>query len=407
MPYVPCPLNATTWESLTATSKWEWWTKDGEYYVGTERTAPYAYTYAAKYGSGGPKVPLQKGLWAPVRDYQRSASICEYRPGLSQYVSSNNGRLTWHGYPWPSSIWSPTDNMLFHATSDDFFVDPKNIPRMSSNIRARLITELLVKAGRRQVNFGEALGESKSTVKMLAQSASTLARAVLAARKGRFGQVAKILRRPRISFPRGKTVADKWLAYHYGWKPLMSDIYDSYNFLKKGFDTRPQVLSVSRRISRAERTTFQAPFFDVGEVRSEVQFTGKLYYRTADNWLSGLNQIGLINPVEVAWALVPFSFVIDWLIPVGSYLEALSARMGITFIDGFLGTRISSLARKSGLKMDVGSWKAAGSTLSVTVDTKGYNREKLYSAVPALYWKNPFSTSHVANAIALITSLRR
>jgi hypothetical protein len=35
--------------------------------------------------------------------------------------------------------------------------------------------------------------------------------------------------------------------------------------------------------------------------------------------------IDLGNPIEWAWELIPFSFVVDWALPVGNYLTALFA----------------------------------------------------------------------------------
>jgi hypothetical protein len=37
------------------------------------------------------------------------------------------------------------------------------------------------------------------------------------------------------------------------------------------------------------------------------------------SWINGL---GLNNPVGIAWELIPFSFVVDWFVPVGKWLTA-------------------------------------------------------------------------------------
>lgn len=177
---------------------------------------------------------------------------------------------------------------------------------MSSNMLNRIKTGLLVKAGRRQVNYGEALAESRSTLKMLSSAASRLFRAYKAARQGRFWTVAKLLKRPRLKFPSGTSVSRKWLAYQYGWLPLMNDIYDSYQLFKKGLDSRLQVLSVSRTISDQSQVSGSRGNFKETFSRASCRYSGKMFYRVADNDLSYLQQLGLINPLEVAWAVVPF-----------------------------------------------------------------------------------------------------
>jgi hypothetical protein len=54
-----------------------------------------------------------------------------------------------------------------------------------------------------------------------------------------------------------------------------------------------------------------------------------------DNPLLALfSQTGFTNPINLLWELIPFSFVADWFLPIGSYLEALKAWEGATFLGG-------------------------------------------------------------------------
>jgi hypothetical protein len=43
------------------------------------------------------------------------------------------------------------------------------------------------------------------------------------------------------------------------------------------------------------------------------------------------------NVWQLAWELIPLSFVVDWFLPVGKYLDSLNATKGITFLDGYEG----------------------------------------------------------------------
>jgi hypothetical protein len=54
-----------------------------------------------------------------------------------------------------------------------------------------------------------------------------------------------------------------------------------------------------------------------------------------------LNQLGLLNPLSFAWEITPWSFVVDWLIPIGPVLSALTAPVGLNFISGSTATRMS------------------------------------------------------------------
>lgn len=45
------------------------------------------------------------------------------------------------------------------------------------------------------------------------------------------------------------------------------------------------------------------------------------------------NQLGLVNPAYVLWDAVPFSFVADWFLPVGRYLQSYSDWVGLHLDD--------------------------------------------------------------------------
>jgi hypothetical protein len=51
--------------------------------------------------------------------------------------------------------------------------------------------------------------------------------------------------------------------------------------------------------------------------------------------LATAQAVGLTNPALVAWELVPYSFVIDWFLPIGNWLTAIAPLVGITPQDVF------------------------------------------------------------------------
>jgi hypothetical protein len=53
---------------------------------------------------------------------------------------------------------------------------------------------------------------------------------------------------------------------------------------------------------------------------------------------------GLVNPFEVAWEIVPFSFVADWFLPIGRYLSALDVPLRFEHIGGSKGWRMQEMA---------------------------------------------------------------
>jgi len=344
-------------------------------------------------------------------------AVDRYTPGVTQFLRNNilpgyvEVARKYEGYPEPNSIWDPFAALELTANfnSCSFADSSAPNPSMSTNMKSRLNTELLQKAGRRQVNYGEALGESRETVKMLIKAVVPLTKALLAARKGNFSLAAYYLGIKRLrNQVTTLSLSERWLSLQYGWLPLVNDIYDSYQLLQKGLDTRPQILSATRSILEEVSNTISKNDFTLVRTTGTVRYIVKMWYRMKDEDASILHQIGLINPAEVVWALVPFSFVVDWVLPIGNVLEALSARLGLSFVDGYYGLRVETNCVAAGLERSVSGYTQNGpSSCSVSGSLLYYNRSKMTGLPwPAPYIKSPFSSTHLANAAALLRTLR-
>lgn len=350
--------------------------------------------------SKGKKITVAGKPWSPVRNYKRIARLLQVVPGESvRWNRSPSGTRYQSGMPFPDILGTVTRCQVW-PTGMDAAIPP--------NTLARINTELLLKVGDRKVNYGEAIAEGRETVHMLVKSASTLLRGVLAARKGQWARLPKIFGVQKADLRSGMSESDKWLAYQYGWAPLMSDVYDSYNLFKEGLRRSPQLLSATRCITswRSLRFPDTSDYKDASG-RLQERFTAKCFYRLRDSDIDAFHRLGLINPLEVAWAVVPFSFVVDWFLPVGNVLEALTARVGVSFVDGYYGTRRESIVLVDPI-WDSSIEPLYRSSTKVRTEMFCYSRSKMGSLPwPSPYVKNPFSTSHVTSALALLRQLWR
>ena len=66
------------------------------------------------------------------------------------------------------------------------------------------------------------------------------------------------------------------------------------------------------------------------EESCKVSFT----YDVPNTFLREFSTLGLTNPAVVAWELVPYSFVLDWLVPIGSWLDLLDAGAFLEYREG-------------------------------------------------------------------------
>lgn len=149
----------------------------------------------------------------------------------------------------------------------------------------------------------------------------------------------------------------------------------------------------------------------IGTIQYITNYTTRIGLRYAiDNRLhSFLGQTGFTNPVNLTWELLPYSFVVDWFLPIGPYLETLSAWGGLVFVDGFqtdYGKRITS----SSVNWS-GSLPASPDTAEEAYGSYFGQRVRLrrsrLTAFPTMkppVLKNPFSVTHALNAIALMRS---
>lgn len=116
-----------------------------------------------------------------------------------------------------------------------------------------------------------------------------------------------------------KDASGTWLELQYGWKPLLSDAEEAAKYLGQastGF--RPGRETATRNFllqtDHASRGTFvwYSKRVVVGGIR--VAFTGS----PVDHFLPDI-----VSVPQVLWEKLPYSFVADWFVPIGSYLDAL------------------------------------------------------------------------------------
>jgi hypothetical protein len=138
----------------------------------------------------------------------------------------------------------------------------------------------------------------------------------------------------------------------------------------------------------------------------------RLDYYLENPLLRSLAQLGVTNPAELAWELIPFSFVFDWVLPIGSYLGALDATLGLTFRSGSRSelTRVYHKFIPNGKIYWTGSY-ANSQCIEYSVTGSGkqvFIKRSIYGSSPGPVFpsfKNPASLSHALNALSLVQQL--
>lgn len=133
------------------------------------------------------------------------------------------------------------------------------------------------------------------------------------------------------------TPANLLLEYQFGWKPMVQDVGAAVKVLQSEFNPVPRVASgtASDSWSTDEGGTggfvYQRSRLSVS---AKVRI-GALVVPSNPN-LALANQLGFVNPAAVAWQTLPASFLLDWFIPVGRFLESYTDFVGFSIQRGWV-----------------------------------------------------------------------
>lgn len=181
--------------------------------------------------------------------------------------------------------------------------------------------------------FGCFLGELHQTADMVVGNLYKVRKAFRSLKHGDFATTARWLfgtsNHPLAPHPRmlkGKDLANQWLEYRYGWIPLYGDIYEAATKTSKTFD-RPRIEVVRASLSRTQASSGR--WYDSATWNCYIDWTGTrkakiIMTARISEQLSIPRSLGLVDPLSVAWELMPLSFCVDWVYPVGSYFNTLS-----------------------------------------------------------------------------------
>ena len=168
------------------------------------------------------------------------------------------------------------------------------------------------------------LGESPESVRMFRSFLAGIVTAVSGVRKA--------LRRPDLA------LSGAWLVNQYGIQPALADIYQWTDYCRGTavHDLQPVKARASVRDSTSFNQSNWPPVRAFATLNERVEV--KARYRVSNPELFEISRITSLNPVALAWELTLLSFVADWFIDIGGYLQSLenSLGLGLTFVDGYV-----------------------------------------------------------------------
>lgn len=263
------------------------------------------------------------------------------------------------------------------SISGPSFIGPSN--SLKSAVEYKALLRFYGKIPEVTANLALLYAERRKTMESITTALSGILKAVRDVRKGRppelFMNANQLRNRKRMS--------GAWLNYTYGIAPFASDLHAI-----SISELQPVIWLKGRAKEEYESTRLDGLLLN----RGSYMATFKAGLSLANPLTATLAGAGMTNPALIAWEVTPFSFMADWLLPVGPYLEMLSSTSGYNKHPGSItrGTKEWTIQSKRDGAYAYGESKQ----ISRAVIT--------FPSAPLPRLKNPFSPVHALNALSII-----
>lgn len=212
-------------------------------------------------------------------------------------------------------------------------------------------------------SLGITIAQYQQAMNMVGGRLATLLGVARNLKKGNFRKAARMLNLGnKTTAAHRRKPADWWLEYTFGWTPLIQDVHSAIAVLQSD----PPPLTVrSGGFSEWDETRFLGPDFPAHRTQGIARVRYRADIRCSNPNLYFANQMGLINPAAIVWDGIPFSFVVDWFVPVNRFLNSWTNFVGLeltnycttfshSFVDGSESSYLwNGVPRR---KMNTGKW---------------------------------------------------
>jgi hypothetical protein len=275
-----------------------------------------------------------------------------------------------------------------------------------ANVYNKALSKLNDKVKDHQANIMLSLGEARETGRMFKafRSVSELLTSVRKFRKD-------------LKTNPSKLASELWLGYQYGVRPLLGDIHSYLDWTYHTFKSMDFNAKAGKTVSIND-----SPYYAGYSGKLKSQLTGARSYRAEigvtvgveDNEWFNASRLTSMNPLSLAWELTTLSFVADWFIDIGGYLENLESSLatGLRFERGFV-TQINKFDGQEILygtdRQDygVGSFTERSTYLTSTIRRVNKERLKLggYPLPRLPSWNFKLGSTRMLSAGALIRTV--
>jgi len=296
---------------------------------------------------------------------------------------------------------------------------PTYITNDVSHGRDGVLMAAYAKMNEPPILVGEILGDLAKTLQMIRRPMGTAAKLLT-----KMIEVKRYRLKKKAAGSIAKVTADVWLEYRYGWKPIIGDTATAVSELEKAQVGRKQRLVARSQIpftmnkSWVEEVAGGIPRCDA--VTCNVHYTGngracggviyEVDVRSTPERIAASLGLGIDRLPSTIWELIPLSFVVDWFVNVGQWIQASVPVIGQTVLAAWITTVVEetknlSLVTHTTLGPDGSypsqTWNGYGGGSETKTTTVTRDTRPVLSATPTLNPAFP-GLIHSVDALGLL-----
>lgn len=223
-------------------------------------------------------------------------------------------------------------------------------------------TNVLNKLAQKKWDLGVAAIEMKQTAGLVTDLATSLVRQVeglINSRKALRQQLHDFFRRVRKhgSFDKAalevglkdtsvlEDIKNRWMQYQFGVRPAYADVQNAVEYFSGLVLDDGLPLDVSAKGGSFLDRTYNgidgspiSAFRVVPRVHESCATHYAVRYQIPTGQVQDVTQLGLDNPSAILWEVTQLSWMVDYVIGIGDWLNSFTATKGMTFVEGCRST---------------------------------------------------------------------
>lgn len=299
------------------------WVYHSEYttYSGKQTTKTIEDTTTPGYHS-----IVECGGFLPINRVMISTKTVEVKPASGTWLTGYNVGPP----PYLSVKWDFNEAYAYP--------DVIGVPAVSSSIMDSLILSAVARLKQSMLDALTTLAELRDLRRLFTSVAFSLRQLIHLVSHRSVAITRSNLRRRRSG--RGlrsqdpfQVFAALWLQYRYGWLPLVYAIQDALRALNASIENGQMLVGTASYTETLNDSRTVDTVSTVNEKRTDtttIQGTRKYSVKAYGKVNNTSRARFAFDPLITAWELVPFSFVVDWFVNVGDFIQAWSPFSGVT-----------------------------------------------------------------------------